>query len=303
MSDKKADSDFLQLLALGPYRLLGDRISKILPYFRGIENSLPRANIKVTFSAYVSLLLFFSAISGFSIFALILLISWLSGAFLVNAFLVAFVLAMLCGFVVFVSLYLYPSMVAGGRGRILEAELPYVASHMAVLSRANMSPERIFRSLVDVESMGIKSIAAEESKNIIRDVQLMGYDILTAMEQRIKHSPSSKFVDFLDGFISVTKSGGDLTNYFLTSAKVLMDSARIAAQRLVENLGAFAEAYVSLMVVFPLLVIIMLSVMGMIGGNIGGIGILFLMQVVTYLAIPACAAMLLLFLDSMMPPR
>ena len=303
MSDKKGESDFLQLLALGPYRLLGDRLVKLLPLFRDIEKKLPKANIRVAFAAYVSVMLFFSAISVVSIFSIVFLISWLSGAFLVNALLVAFALAVLCGFFVFVSLYLYPSLQIGGRRRILDEELAYVASHMAVLSRANMPPERIFRSLGDVESMGIKSIAAEESKNIIRDVSLMGYDIISAIEQRIKDSPSSKFVDFLDGFISVIRSGGDLTSYLLTSAKVLMDSARIAAERLVETLGAFAEAYVSLMVVFPLLVVIMMSVMGMIGGTIGGMGILFLMQVVTYLAIPAFAMMLLLLLDSMMPPR
>ncbi len=116
-------------------------------------------------------------------------------------------------------------------------------------------------------------------------------------------SPSRRFVDFLDGFISVTRSGGNLTAYFLSSAKALMDSARIAARQLIETLGGIAEAYVSLMVVFPLLVIVMLSIMGIIAGNIGGFSIVFVMQLVTYLAIPSFATVLLLLLDSIIPPR
>jgi hypothetical protein len=58
-----------------------------------------------------------------------------------------------------------------------------------------------------------------------------------------------------------------------------------------------------MMVVFPLLIIVMLSIMNMIGGGIGGFSTLFLMQIVTYLAIPAMAFVMLLLLDSVMPPR
>jgi len=303
MTDEKGEYGFGQFLALAPYRLLGDRLKRFFPFFGAIEKSLPRANMKVAFQAYVSLLIFFSSIAGVSTFLITFLIDFLAGAYMMNAFQVAFALGFLVWITLFVSLYFYPSMQVGTRKRILDEELPYVASHMAVLSRANLPPERVFRSIIDVEAMGIRSVAAEESKNIIRDVGFLGYDILSAMEQRIKQSPSNRFVDYLDGFISVTRSGGDLTSYFMTSAKAHMDSARIAARQLVETLGAFAEAYVSLMVVFPLLVIVMLSVMGMIGGNVGGFGMLFLMQLVTYLMIPALATILLLFLDSIIPPR
>ena len=89
----------------------------------------------------------------------------------------------------------------------------------------------------------------------------------------------------------------------MATAKALMDSSRITARQLLDTLGGIAEAYISMMVVFPLLVIVMLSIMGMIGGNLGGFGILFLMQLMTYLAIPALALILLLLLDSIMPPR
>ena len=303
MSDKKGNYDFIQFLALAPYRLLGDKINRLLPLFGELGKQLPKANIKVAFSAYVSLVLFFSSIGGVSIFAGIISMSLVSGATFLTAFIVAFILGLSSGLTIFGILYFYPSMQVGTRKRLLDEELPYVASHMAVLSAANLSPERIFNSMMYIEVMGVRSVAAEESRNIIRDVSLLGYDVISAMEQRMRNSPSRKFVDFLDGFISVTRSGGDLTAYFLASAKGFMDSARIAARQLVETLGGIAEAYISLMVVFPLLVIIMMSIMGMIGGGIGGFSILFIMQIVTYVVIPMFALILLLLLDSIMPPR
>ena len=303
MSKEKSSLDLIEFLALAPYRLLGNRVSRISFLFKGLEKQLQRADIKVDFQAYVALILFFSFMSGLSVFAMVILTSLLLGATLTSVLLVSSIVGVASGILFFVLLYFYPSMQVGTRRRILEEELPYVASHMAVLSKANMPPERIFRSMTLIQDMGVRSIAAEESKNIIRDVNFLGYDIISAMEERIRSSPSPRFVDFLDGFVAVTRSGGDLTNYFLTSAKVFMDGARIAARRLVETLGGIAETYVSLMVVFPLLVIIMLSVMGIIGGTIGGFSATFLMQLITYLMIPAFALILLLLLDSVMPPR
>jgi flagellar protein FlaJ len=303
VSKEKSSLNLIEFLALAPYRLLGNRVGRISFLFKGLEKQLQKADIKVDFQAYVTIILFFSFMSGLSVFVMVFLTSLLLGATLTMVLLVSSIVGVASGGLFFVLLYFYPSMQVGTRRRILEEELPYVASHMAVLSKANMPPERIFRSMTLIQDMGVRSIAAEESKNIIRDVNFLGYDIISAMEERIRNSPSPKFVDFLDGFIASSRSGGDLTNYFLTSAKVFMDGARIAARRLVETLGGIAETYVSLMVVFPLLVIIMLSIMGIIGGNIGGFSATFLMQLITYLMIPAFALILLLMLDSIMPPR
>ena len=295
--------DPFQSLVLIPYRLLSEHTDRLLPRFGELQKQLLRANIKVAFPAYVAFMLLFSIMAGAIVFVSSLLIPLLLGATIIISLVLAFALGVSCLLIVFALLYIYPSMQADTRKRILEEELPYVASHMAVLSRSGLPPERILRSLTNVEAVGIRSIAAEEAANIDRDVHFMGMDVISAVERRMRTSPSRKFADFLDGFVSVARSGGDLTSYFLASAKGFMDSARIAARQLVETLGGIAEAYVTMMVVFPLLIIVMLSIMNMIGGGLGGFSTLFLMQIVTYLAIPALAFIMLLLLDSVMPPR
>jgi len=290
-------------LILAPYRLLSGHIDRFLPRFGELEKQLSRANMKIAFPAYVAFMLFLSAMTGVITFTTSFLTTSLLGATMFVSLVLAFALGLSCLIIVLVFLYVYPSMQAGDRKRLLDDELPYVASHMAVLSRTGLPPERILRSLADVGEAGIRSVAAEEAANIVRDVHLMGLDVISSTQRHMITSPSRKFVDFLDGFVSVARSGGDLTSYFLASAKGFMDSARIAARQLIETLGGIAEAYVSLMVVFPLLVIVMLSIMNMIGGGLAGLSTLFLMQVVAYLAIPALAFIMLLLLDSIIPPR
>jgi len=295
--------DAMQDLVLAPYRLLGKHTDRLLPRMGELEKQLLRANIKIAFPAYVAFMLLFSALGGVTIFVSSFLIAFVLGATMVMSFVLALVLGLCCLLIVLGLLYVYPSMQAGTRKRLLDEELPYVASHMAVLSRSGLPPERILRSLTNVEAVGIRSVAAEEAANIDRDVHFMGLDVISAIERRMRTSPSRKFVGFLDGFVSVARSGGDLTSYFLSAAGGFMDQARIAARQLVETLGGLAEAYVSMMVVFPLLMIVMLSIMNMIGGGIGGFSTLFLMQLITYVGIPMMALIMLLLLDSVMPPR
>ena len=95
-------------------------------------------------------------------------------------------------------------------------------------------------------------------------------------------------------------SGGDLRSYLIDSTNTVMDYRRVAAKQLVEGLAAFAEIYVTLLVVFPLLIIVMFSVMALIGGGLGGLSVTTMMVLVTYLIIPLSAMAVMVMLDSML---
>jgi len=75
---------------------------------------------------------------------------------------------------------------------------------------------------------------------------------------------------------------------------------RVAAKQLVEGLATFAEVYVTLMVVFPLLIIVMFSVMSIIGGGLGGFSTTMMMTIVTYLIIPFSGVAVIVLLDTML---
>ena len=294
---KTVDKAIVPSIYLAPYRLLGNRLDGFLPYFENLRDNIMRANLKISFPNYVSYILFFPGIAFIVIFVTTFILAFIIGASITFSLLLSIAFSFLSGASIFLLLYLYPGNTASSRKRNLESELPYLTSHMAVLSQGGMTPERIFNSISTLESERTPSVAAQEAKNIIRDVQFLGIDIISAMQKCAKRSPSKKFADLINGFVAVTTTGGDMTKYFLSTAKGMMDSARISAKQMVETLATVAELYVAIMVAFPILVIIMLSVMGIIGGSLGGMGIMAAMYLITYIVVPISALLMMVLLD------
>jgi len=141
---------------------------------------------------------------------------------------------------------------------------------------------------------------ASESNEIVRDVEILGDDIITALEKERLRSPSSRFNELLEGLVATIRSGGNVRSFLLDSTRTIMDYRRISAKQLVETLASFAEVYVELLVVFPLLIIVMFSVMALIGNGLGGFSVTTMMVFVSYLIIPLCAVAVLVMLDGIL---
>jgi len=282
------------------YRLIGERIARAIPLFEDLRPNLLRSGKRIHFEAYVSLVVFSSMLGFLLGFAATVILGLVLHGDLFLVLLLAIGIGLLSGATGFGVTYAIPSMTADSRRRSMDEELPYTMSQMAVLAAAGLPPERIFRSLAQGEE---KSVVAQEANMILRDVDMLGYDLLTALGNARERSPSRIFSDFLEGFTATTRSGGDLRKYLLSSAKEMMETKRIAAKQLVETLGMLAEAYVSMLVVFPLILLIMFSVMGLVGGNVAGFSVLSIMGLVTYAMIPLLAMLMILLLDAMLPKR
>jgi len=259
--------------------------------------------LKISLPIYAAYMLFFSAAAFVAVFVVTAIPGFILGISIMPLLALALAFGVLAGASTFTTLYVYPSIVSDSRSRHLDEELPYLAIHMAVLSQAGMPPERILRSVSMIGSKKLQSVAAEEARNMVRDVNLLGLDVVSSMARSASRSPSRKFAELLKGLVSVTESGGDMTRYFLSAAKGYMDQVRISAKQLSEALGNIAELYVAMMVVFPLMIVIMLAVMGVLGGTLGGVSIIMVMYLVAYVAVPVMATIVLVFLDGLMPPR
>lgn len=304
MTQRDAVEDFtVSSILFAPYRLIGNRLVKLLPFFESLKGNLTRSNLKISLPIYAAYMLFFSAAAFVAVFVVTAIPGFILGITIMPLLALALAFGVLAGASTFTTLYVYPSIVSDSRSRHLDEELPYLAIHMAVLSQAGMPPERILRSVSMIGSKKLQSVAAEEARNMVRDVNLLGLDVVSSMARSASRSPSRKFAELLKGLVSVTQSGGDMTRYFLSAAKGYMDQVRISAKQLSEALGNIAELYVAMMVVFPLIVVIMLAVMGVLGGTLAGVSIIMVMYLVSYVAVPVMATIVLVFLDGLMPPR
>ena len=197
--------------------------------------------------------------------------------------------------------YVYPTYRADSLKRDLEDEMPFTTGYMSILAGAGVPPDFIWRSLAQIDSsLAISNVA----RNVIRDVELFGFDAISALETTSKRTPSERFKEMLEGFISVVYSGGNLVKYLRNRTQEYMKLKQIALKRFSDTLGVLAEFYVTLMVAGSLIFVVMLAVMSMLGG--GGFGSLdsrLLLQLLTYIGLPVGSAVFLVILDMVSPKR
>ena len=282
------------------YQLIGERTRKLLPLFQDLELSLQRSGLKVNLNAYVSLTVFSSLLMAGVALSLI-------PVFLIVLFRISILPAILFGFggslftlaFTTIGFYSYPTYRADCVKRALEDELPFTTGYMAILTSAGVSPEKIFCSLSE---LSVPLAVSYEAKNVVRDVNLFGADIISALERASRRTPSKKFREMLEGFISTIHSGGNSTAYLQEKTRQYMRLKRIGLKKFTDTLSILSEFYVTLLLTGPLLMVIMLTVMSMLGGgNFGIVSSDFLLSLLTYLGLPLGVLVFLIILDASSP--
>jgi len=283
------------------YQVIGKRIARFLPFFEDMGVNLRRSGIKISFKAYVSFAILMSMLVSVSVMILIPTILTVILGFPVHSSLL-FGLggSLFAGGVTVTLFYAYPIYRADNLKRNLEDGLPFTTGYMAILAGAGVPPDRVFRSLAEVDA---PLAVSDEAKNIVRDVELFGFDILSALESASDRSPSARFKELLEGFIATVHSGGSLTKYLRDRSRQYMKLKRIAMSRFSDALAILAEFYVTMLVAGPLILVVMLAVMAMLGGGTGLFDPRLLLYLLTYIGIPIGSAVFLIILDVISPRR
>ncbi len=175
------------------------------------------------------------------------------------------IVGVLFAIMTFISYYIAPAIIASGRKVEIERDLPSVASYMAAMASSGVPPDKIFSSLAREEAT--KGAITAEARRIARDIEIFGYDLLTALHNAAKRSPSSRWASFLDGITSTVTSGGDLTFYLTSETRSLMKEQQEKTKERIENLGIIAEIFMVVGVVSPLLLVVMIAIVSIIAGN------------------------------------
>jgi len=282
------------------YSLLGDKTAKFLPLFKDLDKNLERSEIKINFRAYVSLTILATIITSLSTLILTpAILHFIVGIPIFPAVLFGIGFSMFSGAFTIIAFYFYPIYKADNLKRKLEDELPFAAGYMAVLAGSGVTSDKIFKALARIN---VPLAITEEAKRIVRDVELFGADLISALESASKRSPSEKFKQFLQGFIATMHSGGSLLAYLLDRSRYYMRMKKIAIRKFADTLSILSEFYVAILVAGPLLFVVMLAVMAMLGGE--GMGLLdpkLLLYLLTYIAIPIASVIFILVLDMLSP--
>ena len=155
-------------------------------------------------------------------------------------------------------------------------------SFISAMASADVPVNVIFKEL---SKQAVYGEVAEEAEWITRDTELLGVDILSAIRAGAARSPSVKFQDFLQGVVTTSTSGGQLKPYFLMKAEQYEKEDKLEMRKNMETLGMLAESFVTVVVAFPLFLVVIMAIMGLISK--GGSGfVVTLLYVVVGLMIP-----------------
>lgn len=197
-------------------------------------------------------------------------------------------------FISFLLIYRYPGVRIWERKRKIDAFLPYAIGWMSSLASVGIVPYEIFKKLSETEEY--YGEVSKEARRLIRDVEMLGFDFLTALRNLASVTPSQRFRAFLQGAITSSLSGGEMGSYFIHKAEENMEENRRKFSDFIQTLGMLSELYITGLVAGPLFIIVMFSAMMLLSGASP-----MILQVLIYAVIPLGSIMFILLTDSMTP--
>jgi len=128
----------------------------------------------------------------------------------------------------------------------INRELPFAALLFTLLAASGVT---VYESWKKLCSIHLLPTFQKESKEIVRQVEVLGYDPLTVMYRRAEKTKSKNYREFLLGYVSSVRSGGSVVSYLKSKLRSIFDVQSAAAVRSVEKLGTLVEAYAVLLIV------------------------------------------------------
>jgi flagellar protein FlaJ len=246
-------------------------------YFRGkrekytkLREKLLQARVFVPVEKWLSKAAFYSIIAAFAA-----MMGYISLKFLILSFVselslgvfdltLSIVFAGVAFFLTFMGFCAYPGIMVWERKGKIDSNLPYAIGYISAMAIVGVFPYQIFKKLSEMEET--YGEVSNELKLLVRDVELLGFDFITALKTLVATTPSVHMRAFLQGAVTTALSGGEMGTYFVNTAVEYMEERRKIYQEFIETLGMFAEFYVIGMVAAPLLLVVVMSIMVFLGG-------------------------------------
>ena len=267
--------------------------------FQSLKEEIVQSNLSIIFETYVGKMLLYSMIAF--VLALIYLTIGMYIFFGLPIWLAlasGFIVALAVAFAVFTAFYYYPYHILSSRRRSIEANLPFAVNHLSAIATSGVPPHIAFQLLTDVHEYGE---AANEAKRIVRNIEVFGMDVVTAIKEVANRTPSMEFKQILNGIVSTISTGGNLTRYLDNSAHEALADYRLKREKYLATLSTYADFYTAVLIAAPLFFISILSVMALIGGQLFGLSIPTAMSLGIYLLIPVLNILFILFIHFTQP--
>lgn len=128
------------------------------------------------------------------------------------------------------------------RATAIDKELPFALSELAVLAGIGLSPIVLLRRMA---LRGHDPATTAEFRKVTSMVDTEGRDLVSAMAEVARRSPSDALRTTLWDMANLMHQGGDLETYLKGQSEFVLDEVRAGQKAFTEQLGTYADMYIS----------------------------------------------------------
>jgi flagellar protein FlaJ len=188
----------------------------------------------------------------------------------------------------FFFMYIYPSMEKKSLEGKINAELPFAMIHMSAISGSMIDPVKIFSIMVTTKEY---PNLEKEFNKLLNEINVYGYDLVSALKDLALDSPSQKLSDFFNGLATTITSGGSLYEYFGERAQSLLFDYKLENEKQIKTAETFMDIYISVVIAAPMILMLLLMMM-----KISGLGISLSTAMISFLVAGGVGMINVLFL-------
>lgn len=245
--------------------------------FGALSVALKKANVRVLFESYVAMI-YFTVLISF-IFSIIVFLVLFFFQFSISSPFIAlyqgeylarlgtlFWIPIVLPVIAYLFVYYYPSTEKKSLGYKINQELPFAVIHMSAISGSGIAPNEVFKIIgMSKEYPNLK----KEIRKVLNQINLYGFDLVTALNNASKSAPSEKLADLFSGLSTTITSGADLQGFLEKRAETLLLSYRLERESYTKLIETFLDIYISVVIAAPMVFLLLLILMSISGVQVG----------------------------------
>lgn len=256
--------------------------------FKELERNLIKANLDYAPTGYISMILFTTVISAiiggfiflfflfFNIEATVPFITRASETLQIR-FLKVFWILVGVPLGTFIMMYIYPSLEKKSAETKINLELPFATIHMSAISGSMLNPVKIFEIITSTKEY---PALEKEFTKLLNEINIYGSDLVNALKNSAKNTPSKKLSELLNGLATTINSGGDLPKFFEKRSESLLFEYKLIKEKASKAAETFMDIYISILVAAPMVLMLLMMMM-----KLSGLGLSLSVQGITLLMV------------------
>jgi hypothetical protein len=268
--------------------------------FQKLGEDLIKSNLNYNLITYVSTIFFNTAIAfGLAVFLFLFLLFFsisptlpiitIATGSIFTRIIATFWILIVVPLATFLFMYMYPSLEKKSLEGKINAELPFAMIHMSAISGSMIDPIKIFSIIGTTKEY---PHLEKEFNKLLNEINVYGYDLVTALKDLAIDSPSQRLADFFNGLATTITSGGSLFDYFGERAQSLLFDYKLEKEKSTKSAETFMDIYISVVIAAPMVLMLLLMMM-----KVSGLGISLSTSMISFLVAGGVSMINVLFLS------